>query len=98
MELNSSIILNLENYSENYIYKLIDMCFQFYDSYIDKEKYEYDIDEFIKEFNQYKPNETKLNIKLMVDFIERFSNAEESYLEENLKQISIILFIFINEI
>jgi hypothetical protein len=89
MENNQQSILNLANYKENYIYKLIDLSFQFYDSHIDKEKFEEDIDLYIREFPEFKPNETKLNIKSLTDFIEKYSNAEESYLEENLLILSI---------
>ncbi len=81
--------LNLEKYNENYVYKLIDMCFQFFDSHIDKEKYEEDIDNFIREFSEVKPNDTKFNIKSIVEFIEKYANAEENYLEENMRMISI---------
>lgn len=80
--------LNLSGYSENYNFHLIDLSFQYFDSSLLKEKYEEDVDLFIQEFSNYKQTETKLNLKLLVEFIERLSNSEESFLEENLKILS----------
>jgi hypothetical protein len=87
--------LNLSNYTENYNFQLIDLSFQYFDSNQEKEKYEEVVDLFIQEFSNYRPAETKLNLKLLVEFIERLSNAEESYLEENLRCFSKFLNIFI---
>jgi len=91
-QINLITQINLENYNENYIYKLIDLSFQFFDSHIDKEQYEEQVDNFIHEFNQYKPTDSKNNVKFIIDFIEKYSNSEENFLEENLKLLSIFLF------
>ena len=83
--------LNLENYSENYIYKLIDLCFLYFDSNLDKSKYEEQIDEFINNFKEAKSAETKMNIKLMIEFIQKFSNSYEVFLKQNLESISMTI-------
>ena len=88
--------LNLSPYSENYNFQLIDLAFQFFDSNQDKEKYEEDVDLFIQEFSEYKPAETKLNLKSLVEVLEKLSNAEEIYLEENLRAFSILKIILIH--
>ena len=83
--------LNLENNSENYVYKLIDLCFLYFDSNLDKSKYEEQIDEFINNFKEAKSAETKMNVKLMIEFIQKFSNADEVYLRQNLDSISMTI-------
>lgn len=82
--------INLDNYGDNYSYKLIDTCFKYFDNYIDKEKYEDEIDYFIKEFNECKPAETKYNIKIIIDFIDKNYQFDHNLLIENLRQFSII--------
>lgn len=86
--------LNLEKYDENYIFKLMELSFKYYDANIEKDKYEDDVDSFISEFNMYKSNETKANLKYMIEFIEKYWNIEEFYLEENLKVLSKIVILF----
>ena len=64
-----------------------------------KQKYEDDIDIFIQEFSNIKAAETKYNLKIIVDLIERLSNSEIAYLIESVKFLSnfIKVFIFIYE-
>ena len=81
-------VLNMNNYSEDYNTKLIELSFKYFDTQIDKEKFENDAEIFIREFNNYKPVDTKLNFKLFVEFIEKNSSLDENILNENLKSIS----------
>ena len=82
--------IKFESYSDEYIYKLIYLCFKYYDSYLENEYFEDESDSFIKENNS--SSETKLHIKYIIDFISKYYNSEESVLVELLKNISNINF------
>ncbi len=97
MELNSTFTQNFEKFSESYNFKLIEFSFLFFDSNVKKEQYEDDVEQFIAEYKEYKPNETKFNLKFLIDFIEKNLNTEDSLLEEFLNGLSILDFNFINE-
>lgn len=84
---------NLEKYEENYNYRLIQLCFQYFDTNLEKENFEENVEVFIKEFAAYKTVETKNNIKSLIEFIQDFSRYDNKVLNENLKNLSKI---FIN--
>lgn len=91
MENNSTI--DLSKYDEAYLYRLIELSFIYFDSFTDKDKYEEDIEDFISNFaSQAKSNETKTNIKFLIDFIDKYSNADANFIEESLRAISKIFF------
>jgi hypothetical protein len=92
--------IDFENYDENYVYKLIELSFSYFDSHLEKESYEENVEIFIKEFsNDYKTFETKGNLKFLIDFIEKYYNADNNFIDENLKTTSMILYLlFMDEI
>ncbi len=100
MELNSFNALNnsnFEKYSESFNFKLIDLAFQYFNIDISKEQYEDEVELFISEFKEYKPNEAKFNLKFLIEFVEKNFNCEDGLLEEYLSGLSIMNFNFINE-
>lgn len=97
MELNSNFAQTFEKYSESYNFKLIELAFLFFNSSIKKEQYEEEVEQFITENQEFKPNETKFNLKFLIDFIEKNLNIEESLLDEYLTGLSILDFYFIYE-
>lgn len=100
MELNSfnnMNSLNFEKFGESYNFKLIEMAFQYFNNIVRKEQYENEVEQFIAEYKEYKPNETKFNLKFLIDFIEKNFNCEDGLLEDYLNALSILNFNFINE-
>jgi hypothetical protein len=89
MENTFSQNINFEKYQENYNLRLIELCFKFFDSFIDKEQYEEEMELLITEFSEQKPTETKSNIKFLIDFIEKYANSDDKFLQENLESLSI---------
>jgi hypothetical protein len=79
--------IDLEQFSDNYVVKLISLSFQYYDLNIDKDKYEEDVDGFIEEFVEYKPSQAKTNLKFIMDFIEDYSCSSDESLKENLEKL-----------
>jgi hypothetical protein len=97
MEQITNNFQNFGSYSDSYNFKLIELAFQYFNSNLRREKFENDVEGFISEFNQYKPNETKINLKFLIEFLEKNLNIEDSVLEEFLTVLSIMDFNFINE-
>lgn len=81
--------LNFETYSENYNNTIIILAFNYFDSGINKEKFEEETEAFISQFEEVKPVVSKNNIKNLIEFIEKFYNKENNIILENLENFSI---------
>ena len=97
MEQITNNFQNFGIYSDSYNFKLIELAFQYFNSNLRREQFENDVEEFISEFREYKPNETKINLKFFIEFLEKNLNIEDSVLDEYLTVLSIMDFNFINE-
>jgi hypothetical protein len=81
--------LQIEKLNDNYLFKMLDLSFQFYDNSLEKEKYEEDIDSFIQEFSSNtKSNETKFFLNFFIEFIEKNLSVDEKFLKDHLEKIS----------
>jgi len=81
--------LNFEIYSENYNNNIIILAFNYFDNWINKEKFEEETEAFIGQFEEVKPIVSKNNIKNLIEFIEKFYNKENIIILENLENFSI---------
>jgi hypothetical protein len=81
--------LQIEKLNDNYLFKMLDLSFQFYDYSLEKEKYEEDIDSFIQEFSSnIKSSETKFFLNFFIEFIEKNLSVDEKFLKDQLEKIS----------
>ena len=81
--------LNFEEYSENYNNSLIILIFYYFDSSITKEKFEEETETLIGNFSEVKAGISKINIKNLIEFTEKFYNKENNIILENLENFSI---------
>jgi hypothetical protein len=88
---SSTLIPSFDSYSERFIHKLFELCFEYFNTHNDKDKYEEDVEDFIKNFSEYKPIEIKFNFKFLIEFIDRNASSDDKFLKENLRSMSKIL-------
>ena len=87
--------LIFENYSENYIRSLMIHSFSYFDNSFNKEKFEEETENLFQQFEEVKPVQSKSNIRIFIEFIDKFYNKENNIILEKLEQFSKILFNFI---
>jgi len=79
-----------ESYPENYNQSILILTFNYFDSSINKERFEEEIELFISQFSEVKAITSKINIKTLIEFIEKFYNKENNIIIENLDNFSIL--------
>ena len=77
-----------EKYSDEYLKNLIILSFSYFDHHIDKEKYQSDLENFTSNFGSIiKPQLIKIQLKYLVDFIDKYSSADGKFIENFLLNI-----------
>jgi hypothetical protein len=81
--------VNFEKLSDIYNFKLIELTFQHLNLSIDKETYEESVEEFIKENNELKSNDTKYYLKFLIELVENNFTKEDKYFVDYLNSLGI---------
>ena len=77
-----------EKYSDEYLKNLIILSFSYFDHHIDKEKYQTDLENFTSNFGSIiKPQLIKIQLKYLVDFIDKYSSSDGKFIENFLLNI-----------
>ena len=77
-----------EKYSDEYLKNLIILSFSYFDHHIDKEKYQSNLENFTSDFGSIiKPQLIKMQLKYLVDFIDKYSSADGKFIENFLLNI-----------
>ena len=77
-----------EKYSNEYLKNLIILSFSYFDHHIDKEKYQSNLENFTSDFGSIiKPQLIKMQLKYLVDFIDKYSSADGKFIENFLLNI-----------
>jgi len=77
-----------EKYSDEYLKNLIILSFSYFDHHIDKEKYQSNLENFTSDFGSIiKPQLIKIQLKYLVDFIDKYSSADGKFIENFLLNI-----------
>ena len=75
-------------YSDDYLNNLIILSFSYFDHHIDKEKYQSDLETFTSNYGSIiKPQLIKIQLKYLIDFIDKYSNADGKFIENFLLNI-----------
>ena len=95
IELNESKNIDLdfsdpEKYSDDYINQLILLSFSYFDHHIDKDKYQHGLENLTANFGSIiKPALIKIQLKYLIDFIDKYSNADGKFIESFLSNIKL---------
>ena len=80
-----SIDIDFTNYPDEYLNQLILLSFAYFDHHIDKEKYQRGLENLTNNFGDtIKPQLIKIQLKYLVDFIDKYSNADPKFIESYL--------------
>ena len=80
-----SIDIDFTNYPDEYLNQLILLSFAYFDHHIDKEKYQRGLENLTNNFGEtIKPQLIKIQLKYLVDFIDKYSNADPKFIENYL--------------
>ena len=80
-----SIDIDFTNYPDEYLNQLILLSFAYFDHHIDKEKYQRGLENLTNNFGDtIKPQLIKIQLKYLVDFIDKYSNADPKFIENYL--------------
>ena len=80
-----SIDIDFTNYPDEYLNQLILLSFAYFDHHIDKEKYQRGLENLTNNFGDViKPQLIKIQLKYLVDFIDKYSNADPKFIENYL--------------
>ncbi len=97
-----SIDIDFTNYPDEYLNQLILLSFAYFDHHIDKEKYQRGLENLTNNFGDtIKPQLIKIQLKYLVDFIDKYSNADPKFIENyliNLKMKKEDIDLFIKKI
>jgi hypothetical protein len=79
-----------EKYSDEYLNQLILLSFSYFDHHIDKDKYQRGLEKFTSNFGSIiKPQLIKVQLKYLIDFIDKYSNADGKFIENFLLNIKL---------
>ena len=77
-------------YSDEYLNNLILLSFSYFDHHIDKDKYQNDLETFTSNFGSIiRPQLIKIQLKYLIDFIDKYSNADGKFIENFLLNIKL---------
>ena len=94
-ELNESKNIDIdfsdpEKYSDDYLNQLILLSFSYFDHHIDKDKYQRGLENLTANFGSIiKPALIKIQLKYLIDFIDKYSNADGKFIENFLSNIKL---------
>ena len=79
-----------EKYTDEYLNQLILLSFSYFDYHIDKEKYQRGLENLTSNFGSIiKPQLIKIQLKYLIDFINKYSNADGKFIEGFLLNIKL---------
>ena len=79
-----------EKYSDDYLNQLILLSFSYFDHHIDKDKYQRGLENLTANFGSIiKPALIKIQLKYLIDFIDKYSNADGKFIENFLSNIKL---------
>ena len=77
-----------EKYNDEYLSQLILLSFSYFDHHIDKDKYQSGLENLTGNFGSIiKPQLIKIQLKYLVDFIDKYPNADGKFIENFLLNI-----------
>ena len=77
-----------EKYNDEYLSQLILLSFSYFDHHIDKDKYQSGLENLTGNFGSViKPQLIKIQLKYLVDFIDKYPNADGKFIENFLLNI-----------
>ena len=95
IELNESKYIDIdfsdpEKYSDDYLNQLILLSFSYFDHHIDKDKYQRGLENLTANFGSIiKPALIKIQLKYLIDFIDKYSNADGKFIETFLLNVKL---------
>ncbi len=95
IELNESKNIDIdfsdpEKYSDDYLNQLILLSFSYFDHHIDKDKYQRGLENLTANFGSIiKPALIKIQLKYLIDFIDKYSNADGKFIENFLLNVKL---------
>ena len=79
-----------EKYPDEYLNQLILLSFSYFDHHIDKDKYQRGLENLTSNFGStVKPQLIKMQLKYLIDFIDKYSNADGKFIENFLSNIKL---------
>ena len=79
-----------EKYPDEYLNQLILLSFAYFDHHIDKEKYQRGLENLTNKFGAIiKPQLIKIQLKYLIDFIDKYSNADAKFIETYLLNLKL---------
>ena len=77
-----------EKYNDEYLSQLILLSFSYFDHHIDKDKYQSGLENLTGNFGSIiKPQLIKMQLKYLIDFIDKYPNADGKFIESFLLNI-----------
>ena len=90
MNETKNIDIDFSNYPDEYLNQLILLSFAYFDHHIDKEKYQRGLENLTGNFGEtIKPQLIKIQLKYLVDFIDKYSNADSKFIENYLVNLKL---------
>ena len=95
IELNESKNIDIdfsdpEKYSDDYLNQLILLSFSYFDHHIDKDKYQRGLENLTANFGSIiKPSLIKIQLKYLIDFIDKYANADGKFIENFLLNVKL---------
>ena len=78
-----------EKYNDEYLSQLILLSFSYFDHHIDKDKYQSGLENLTGNFGSIiKPQLIKMQLKYLIDFIDKYPNADGKFIESFLLNIN----------
>ena len=79
-----------EKYPDEYLNQLILLSFAYFDHHIDKEKYQRGLENLTNNFGAIiRPQLIKIQLKYLIDFIDKYSNADTKFIETYLLNLKL---------
>ena len=79
-----------EKYPDEYLNQLILLSFAYFDHHIDKEKYQRGLENLTNNFGSIiRPQLIKIQLKYLIDFIDKYSNADAKFIEAYLTNLKL---------
>ena len=79
-----------EKYPDEYLNQLILLSFAYFDHHIDKEKYQRGLENLTNNFGSIiRPQIIKIQLKYLIDFIDKYSNADAKFIEAYLTNLKL---------
>ena len=79
-----------EKYPDEYVNQLILLSFAYFDHHIDKEKYQRRLENLTNNFGEIiRPSLIKIQLKYLIDFIDKYSNADAKFIETYLTNLKL---------